>query len=43
VGKSGLRQGKWLFIAGFLLLIVLFWAHKYLLFWLARLCCGSAP
>jgi len=23
---------------GFLLLIVLFWAHKYLLFWLAHLC-----
>jgi len=25
---------------GFLLLIVLFWAHKYLLFWLANLCCS---
>jgi len=24
----------------FLLLIVLFWAHKYLLFWLANLCCS---
>jgi len=25
---------------GFLLLIVLFWAHKYLHFWLAHLCCS---
>jgi len=33
-----LRQGTVLFILGFLLLIVLFWAHKYLLFWLARIC-----
>ena len=30
-----------LFILGFLLLIVLFWAHKYLLFWLARICCSG--
>lgn len=41
VGKKSLRDGTWLFIFGFLLLIVLFWAHKYLLFWLARLCCSS--
>ena len=39
--KKSLRQGTALFILGFLLLIVLFWAHKYLLFWLARLCCSS--
>lgn len=36
-----LRQGTVLFILGFLLLIVLFWAHKYLLFWLARICCSG--
>lgn len=36
-----LRQGAGLFILGFLLLIVLFWAHKYLLFWLARICCSG--
>lgn len=40
VGKKSLRQGTWLFMLGFVLLIALFWAHKYLLFWLARLCCS---
>ena len=41
MGKKGLREGRWLFILGFLLLIALFWAHKYWLFWLAHLCCSS--
>jgi hypothetical protein len=36
-----LRQGSVLFILGFLLLIVLYWAHKYLLFWLASICCSG--
>ena len=40
VGKKSLRQGAWLFMLGFVLLIALFWAHKYLLFWLAHLCCS---
>jgi hypothetical protein len=40
VGKTRLPQGSVLFMLGFLLLIVLFWAHKYLLFWLANLCCS---
>ena len=30
-----------LFILGFLLLIVLFWAKTYLVFWLARICCSG--
>jgi len=38
VGKTKLPKGTALFILGFLLLIVLVWAHQYLLFWLARLC-----
>ena len=40
MGKTKLPQGSVLFMVGFLLLIVLFWAHKYLLFWLANLCCS---